>query len=140
MVDQKQFLKYLTQRSVNGYIYIYIHIYIYTLYTLYTLYIYIYIYIYTLIHLCVFIYSVNKLDYFLVNNPKLGFTCYPKPIIGFKMCKGDPLYPIQDIKRTTFQPSLSFTLNLWYKKLNLISRTLRTIQNTLGNGLIFRCC
>ena len=40
------------------------------------------------------------------------------------MCHGDPLYPIQDITRKTFQPSLSFTLNLWHKMLNLILKTL----------------
>ena len=67
--------------------------------------------------------SDNTLDYFLANNPKLG-TCYPKSIRGFRMCQGDPLYPIQDNIRKTQQPSLSFTLHLWHKKLNLILKTL----------------
>ena len=26
-----------------------------------------------------------------------SFTCYAKSIRGFRMCQGDPLYPIQDI-------------------------------------------
>ena len=44
--------------------------------------------------------SDNTLGCFLVNNPNLGrFTCYPKSIRGFRMCQGDMLYPIQDIRQ-----------------------------------------
>ena len=65
--------------------------------------------------------SDNTLDYFLVNNPKLGrFYLLPKIHKRLQSLPGQPLYSIQDILRTTFQPSLSFILNLWHKKLNLI--------------------
>ena len=47
------------------------------------------------------------------------------------MCEGDSLYPIQNIIQKTFQPSLSFTLNFWHKKLHLISITLNIILCTI---------
>ena len=53
----------------------------------------------------------NTLDYFLVNNARLG-RFYLLPTGDFKMCQGNPLYQIKDITRKTFQPSLSFTLNI----------------------------
>ena len=66
----------------------------------------------------------NTLDYFLVNKLNLGrFYLLPKNIRYFEMCQDDPLYPVQSIIQKIFLLSLSFTLNFWDQKLNLISRT-----------------
>ena len=66
----------------------------------------------------------NTLDYFLVNKFNLGrFYLLLKNIRYFEMCQDDPLYPVQSIIQKIFLLSLSFTLNFWDQKLNLISRT-----------------
>ena len=58
----------------------------------------------------------NTLDYFLVNNPKLGrFYLLPK--------MHNRLQNVPELQKL-FQPSLSLTINLWRKKLNLILKTL----------------
>ena len=60
------------------------------------------------------------------------------------MCRDDPLYRIQGIIQKTFQPSLSFTLNLWHKKLksyiNDTNDFLRKITSlsTLQDDIILR--
>ena len=66
----------------------------------------------------------NTLDYFLVNKFNLGrFYLLLKNIRYFEMRQDDPLYPVQSIIQKIFLLSLSFTLNFWDQKLNLISRT-----------------
>ena len=53
------------------------------------------------------------------------------------MCQGYPLYPTQDIIRKTFQPSLSFALNLWHKKLSLIFKAINDFLKKIASLLHF---
>ena len=53
------------------------------------------------------------------------------------MSQDNPLYQIQGIIKKTFQPSLSFILKLWHKKLNLI---LKILMIFLGKWLVSPLC
>ena len=53
------------------------------------------------------------------------------------MSQDNPLYQIQGIIKKTFQPSLSFILKLWHKKLNLI---LKILMIFLGKWLVSPFC
>ena len=75
--------------------------------------------------------SNSTLDYFLVNNPKLRRSYLLATI--HKRLQNVPGRPVISnsgyIIRKISQPSLSFILNLWHKKLNLI---LKILVNFLG--------
>ena len=53
------------------------------------------------------------------------------------MSQDNPLYQIQGIIKKTFEPSLSFILKLWHKKLNLI---LKILMIFLGKWLVSPLC
>ena len=63
----------------------------------------------------------NTIRYFLVNNLKLGrFYLLPKIHKRLQNLPGRFVISNKDIIRKTFQPSLSFSLKYWHRKLNLI--------------------